>query len=176
MTIHWTKERVLALLDECVADRGEDFVYRKPEWPEVPGWKLDQDDDPDTSDPGCVYVVQQGDALKPSCVVGQMLWREDPAILGYIVASDLNTSTGASDLLEHLEADDRLEFGEDVANLVNEVQRAQDLGVPYGAIKEIFHLPSPIGAARRARELAWEIQADGWPAHREHVLTGERSG
>lgn len=106
--------QALDLLNEIVAEKGEDFVYTAPQ----------------DGNGSCVYWNNG-----PSCIVGHLLFRAgvDPA---KIQALDFNapaepgliSGTNASDIPKYIE--DAMTW--EAARLCNEVQHLQDGGTSWG--------------------------------------------
>ena len=125
-----TRDRVVEVLREAVADRGEDYRYQHPEAA-------------DSSNDACLYVWNLPDGRQPGCIVGYVLHR-----LGVTLKqlsqfdSTLFGGTGfetavARFAVRALARDGAITFPTDeehdrVASLLMAVQEYQDAGYTWG--------------------------------------------
>lgn len=104
LTLDYTKE----LLRQAVADRGEDFVYEKPEGAEQ-----------------CMYVHEDG----PGCIVGYVLHAAGVPL----EALNEHENTYASKMVRYLLDEEIIDSADEWAmDLLNTVQDRQDNGVSWG--------------------------------------------
>lgn len=153
-----TLPQTFALLDELVAERGRDYIYRLDKRDErangnrrSPYWQAIS----------CSYAEEDDDMLSPSCAVGWVLHRIDPELLSEAHAVEMNdryyddTDPEAVDgegydydydedrLLVPAQADSMLawmqkrgmvDFDGRGIEVLADFQSAQDRGEPYGQI------------------------------------------
>lgn len=119
MTKVVTYQRVVNALHAAVVDRGEDFVYTPPEGAPT-GACLNWHEDVDK--PGCIvgYVLHSLGATK------EQLAGKNP------VDSEATYAITASNTIHNLETEHGWVLGDEIATLLTQVQKFQDVGEPWG--------------------------------------------
>lgn len=107
------------LLAEAVALKGEDYVYTTPDGKQgSEDWQ-----------PRCLYVHGE----QPGCIVGHVLHAASVS-LPVLSAEETNDAEGA---VRNLAREDVLSYEDGVSRLLQDVQAAQDRGIPWGqALRE----------------------------------------
>lgn len=111
MAIKLTLERTKQLLEEAVAEKGTDYVYADP-WGNSP-----------TGDGGmpCYYVHDD----QPGCIVGHVLYKAGVPLDALFEVEHSPADQAVAGL-------DGLDVETWVYSLLRNVQRQQDMGVPWG--------------------------------------------
>lgn len=108
MTINLTLDYTEELLRQAVADRGEDFVYEKPDGSNQ-----------------CMYVHSDG----PGCIVGYVLHAAGVSL----EALSEHEGTYASNLIYYLLGEEIIDSADrEATGLLDDIQDRQDAGVPWG--------------------------------------------
>lgn len=113
--IHLDTPTVLKVLEECVRDRGPDYVYRAVH---------------------NVCLYWHGDEDAPGCIVGLALYK-----LG-VSADELRThnSIDAAAILSQLRESGTVTYTGEALHLLLSVQSDQDIGIPWGtALADAYH-------------------------------------
>ncbi len=116
-----TTERALELLTECVAERGEEYVYTSEgdvtnRYPDIT--------------PACYYVHQDSDGVKsPGCIAGLALHK---AGVPLDVLEEHERMT-ANSLLRSLRSLGIIDYDDDAAYALRRAQVIQDDGGTWGA-------------------------------------------
>lgn len=102
----------VALAERAVAERGEGFVYRKPDTSMV-----------------CMYVHTEGDELTAGCIVGFML-----SLGEYVTLEEMRDCTDdIQTYSETLSKRNGVSFSDGAMAFMHELQMQQDHGIPWGA-------------------------------------------
>lgn len=137
MTIHIDMEKANALLTECVAERGESYVYEKPL-----SYHGYADDCAYVHDYEVTYYDEDGrhreatpELMKPGCLIGLALNKAGVELGAFLDLQVNNEDSHAA--LDALQEASVLTYDKDAAELLNRAQMHQDKGVPWGEAVEL---------------------------------------
>lgn len=127
MTVHIDFEKAQSLVAECIAERGEDYVYQKQ------------------AASSCMYVhgiveipvdedsydyTEDFSKATPGCIVGAVLHKAGVSLED--LGKGSRNESGSFDLISNLEYDELVTVSDQAQNYLANAQTSQDRGVPWG--------------------------------------------
>jgi hypothetical protein len=126
-------DRAKALVNECIKERGEDFVYEKEDSESsclyVHGVNREWDEDQEE------YTILDFNNATPGCLVGAALHKAGVPLDK--MGDARRNESGSYDLIRDLELRDELvKVSEHAVNYFANAQASQDAGAPWGMASE----------------------------------------
>ncbi len=127
MTVHIDFEKAQSLVAECIAERGEDFVYPKQDGlscmyvhgiTEIP---VDED---------AYEYTEDFSKATPGCIVGAVMAKAGISLED--LGKGSRNESGSFDLINSLECDELVTVSDQASNYLANAQTSQDRGVPWG--------------------------------------------
>jgi hypothetical protein len=122
-------DKAKALVDECIAERGAEYVYEKEGSSCKYVHGVDESIEDEWGD-----TVENFTNATPGCLVGAVLHKAGIPLdkMGTYSRND----EGSYDLIEHLTSDELVTVSQEANNFLGNVQSSQDAGAPWGQAME----------------------------------------
>lgn len=132
MTVHIDFEKAQSLVAECIAEKGEDYVYPKQSGAScmyVHGIEEIPDDE------NAYDYTEDFSKATPGCIVGAVMHKAGISLED--LGKGSRNESGSFDLISNLEYDELVTVSDQAANYLANAQTSQDREVPWGVAAKL---------------------------------------